>query len=294
MWQGFVLPIQFGTLIGVTIDGLAQGFFLAMLGVGITLVFGLGEVLNLAIGTFAVVAALGSSTLANTVGLHPAVAGVVAVLGVGLLGLLVDRTILSLVYRSDGEERILLGIFTTLGLAICLDGALFNFYPGSYSLQVQFSPIRLGPVTVVPSSLVLIGVSLLVLVVVYLFLSKTFIGRATRTVFQDEVGALLVGIDPRRMRSLVFVLSSAVAGIAGVLFVVGSPVGVDRGFQWTTFALIVSIVGGVRNLQGAVVAGLFLGLIIQYANFFIGSFVANVILFTTAVAALLFRPEALS
>jgi len=294
MLQSVILPGQFGTLLGVTIDGVAFGLFLSLLGVGITLVFGLGEVLNLAIGSFAVIAGLGASVLKTTVGLDPIVAIVVAVVGVGILGLVVDRTILSLVYRSEGEERILLGIFTTLGLTIFLEGLFEHFYSGTYSLQIRFSVIDLGITTVTPSSLLRIAASIVVLAILFLFLRRTFLGRATRTVFQDEVGALLVGVNPRRMRSLVFVLSSLIAAVAGVLFVVGSPIRVVDGFGFTIFALIVSIVGGVRNVEGAVVAGLLLGLVIQYANFFIGAFVANVILFTVAVLAILFKPEVLS
>jgi branched-chain amino acid transport system permease protein len=294
MLQSVVLPGQFGTLLGVTIDGLAFGLFLSLLGVGITLVFGLGEVLNLAIGSFAVIAGLAASLLTTTADLNPVLASVLAIVGVAILGLVVDRTILSLVYRSEGEERILLGIFTTLGLTIFLEGLFEHFYPGTYSLQLRFSVIDLGFTILTVSSLLQIVASVVALAILFLFLRRTFLGRATRTVFQDEVGALLVGVDPRRMRSLVFVLSSLIAAIAGVLFVVGAPVRVVDGFQFTIFALIVSIVGGVRNVEGAVVAGIFLGLVIQYANFFIGAFVANVILFTVAVVAILFKPEVLS
>ncbi|MFB6297304.1 MAG: branched-chain amino acid ABC transporter permease [Salinirussus sp.] len=294
MLRSATLQVGLGQLFGITIDGVAFGLLLALLGVGITLVFGLGEVLNLAIGTFAVIGGLAASTLANAGGLDPALAAVGGVLVVGILGVVVDRTLLSLVYRSEGEERILLGIFVTLGLTIFLDGILFNVYPGSYSLPIQFSVVRLGETPISPSSLIAIAASLLTFLALFLFLQRTFLGRATRTVFQDEVGALLVGVDPRRIRSLVFVLSSLVAGLAGVLFAIGSPLGVSDGFEFTTFALIVSIVGGVRSVRGAVVAGLSLGMVIQYANFFVGSFVANLILFTAAVIALLVRPEVLS
>lgn len=289
-----ILQLDAAQLVGVTVDGVAFGVFLALLGVGITLVFGLGEVLNLAIGTFSVLAVLVAVTLTER-GVGVPLAMVAGVLAVGVLGLVVDRTLLSLVYRSEGEERILLGIFVTLGLTIFVDGVLFNVYPSSYQLPVDLGGVvAVGPVALSPSSLVTIAVGTVILAVLVLFLTRTFLGRATRTVFQDEVGALLVGVEPRRVRSLVFVLSAVVAAIAGVVYAAGTPVRVTSGFEFTTFALIVSIVGGVRSLGGAVVAGLFLGLVIQYANFFVGSYVANIVLFGAAVAALLVRPEMLT
>lgn len=282
--------VAISTLIEVTIDGLAQAMFLILLGVGITLVFGLGEVLNLAIGAFAIGAILLANTLVGT-GLSIPVAMLVSVLAVGLFSLLVDKTLLELVYKSEGEERILLGIFVTLGLATAIEGLLILRYPSEYSLRLGLPSFNVGPVNIVGSVLAIIVAGLIVLVLLFAFLRMTFIGKATRTVFQDEVGALLVGVDPRRMRTLVFVLSSVVAALAGVLFALGATVRVDDSFTFTIFALIVAIVGGVRNIEGAVVAGFVLGLVANYANFFVGSYFASLILFGAAVVVLLVNPE---
>lgn len=278
------------TIFAVAVDGLAFGIFLALLGVGITLVFGLGEVLNLAIGVFAVLTVLLVTVIMEfQVGLFPA--SILAVLLVAAFGLLVDRTLLSLVYRSEGEERILLGIFSTLGLTVFLQGLLTQYFPSRYQLPLNVPSIELGGDPIVGSSLVTIGFGSVVLAILFVFLRRTYVGKATRTVFQDERGARLVGVNPRRLRSLIFVLSVMVAGVAGLLFGIGGTVSVSSGFEFTVFALIVSIVGGVRNLTGAIAAGLFLGLINQFANFFVGSYLATVILFGAAIIALLANPE---
>lgn len=285
--------VTVSTLAAVAVDGLAFGFFLALLGVGITLVFGLGEVLNLAIGMFAVIAAMAAVTVQNSgVGFFPA--ALVGILFVGVFGLVVDQSLLSLVYRSEGEERILLGIFVTLGLTVLLEGVLFNYYPSSYSLSFELGTVSVGDFIVVGSSLAIIAVALVLLGVIYVFLKATFLGKATRTVFQDETGALLVGVNPRRVRTLIFVLSTVVAGVAGIVYAIGSSVEVTSGFEFTIFALIISIVGGVRSLEGAVAAGLLLGLVISFANFFIGSFVASLIMFVTAIIVLLAKPEVIA
>ncbi|MFW5918053.1 MAG: branched-chain amino acid ABC transporter permease [Haloferacaceae archaeon] len=281
------------TLIEVTIDGLAQAMFLMLLGVGITLVFGLGEVLNLAIGMFAIGAILVAYTLVQF-GLPVPVAMLVSVLGVGLFSLLVDKTLLELVYKSEGEERILLGIFVTLGLATMLEGLFRLRYSSEYTLRLGLPNVSVGSVDIVGSVVAIIVLGAIILVILFAFLRKTFLGKATRTVFQDEVGALIVGVDPREMRTLVFVLSSLVAAIAGVLFGLGATIRVEDSFSFTIFALIVAIVGGVRNIEGAVAAGFILGLVTNYANFFVGSYVASLILFAAAVIVLLVNPEVIN
>ncbi|ELZ27380.1 branched chain amino acid ABC transporter inner membrane protein [Halogeometricum pallidum JCM 14848] len=285
--------VAVSTLLGVAVDGLAFGVFLALLGVGITLVFGLGEVLNLAIGTFAVMAVLVATVVVES-GMGLIVAAAVALAAVAAFGLVVDRTILSLVYRSEGEERILLGIFTTLGLTVFLDGVLINYFPSRYTLPLNVGTVSVGGATLTGGSLIIIAVGVVVLAILFGFLRGTFLGKATRTVFQDERGARLVGVNPRRIRTLIFVLSAAVAGLGGLVFAAGSAVAVSNGFQFTTFALIISIVGGVRSLVGAVTAGVLLGLVNQFANFFVGSYIATIILFVTAIVVLLARPEAIS
>ena len=288
------------TLAALAIDGLAFGVFLALLGVGITLVFGLGEVLNLAIGAFSVMAVLAARTLVGD-GWGLLAAGLAGVVLVAVLGLVVDRTLLSPVYRETGEQRILLGIFTTLGLVVFLDGFLINglpavgipAYPSSYQLPLELPRVAIATAVIRGSSLVVIAVGAVILAVLFAFLQRTYLGKATRTVFQDEVGAQLVGVDPRRIRTLIFVLSATVAGLAGVIWALGHNVTVASGFDFTVFALIISIVGGVRSLTGAIVAGVLLGLVSQFANFFVGSYVAVVILFGAAIVFLLAKPEAI-
>lgn len=297
--------VTVSTLVAITIDGLAFGVFLALLGLGITLVFGLGEVLNLAIGAFAVMAVLAANTLVQG-GQGVVVSIAVGIVLVAALGLVVDRTLLTPVYRSTGEQRILLGIFTTLGLVVFLDGFLINgldlawlpfaipAFPASYTLPLDLPRVQFGEAVIRGSSLIVIAVGIIIFAVVYVFLQRTYLGKATRTVFQDELGAQLVGVNPRRIRSLIFVLSVTVAGFAGVVWAFGHTITVAVGFNYTVFALIVSIVGGVRSLTGAIVAGVLLGLVSQYANFFVGSYIAVIILFGAAIVFLLAKPEVIS
>lgn len=279
-----------GTLVELAIDGVARGLLFALLGASITLVFGLGNVLNIALGVFSVIAVIVATQVMGVVP-STALASLAGLAVVGGLGLAVDRTLLSSVYREEGEDRITLGIFVTLGLAIFLEGILFVFYPLSYSLPHRVPALTVGAIRIRGSTLIVLAVASVLLAGLFVFLTRTYFGSATRTVFQDETGARLCGIDPRRVRTVIFMLSVMLAGTAGLLRSMESAITVAAAFELTVFAIIVSIVGGVRNVRGTVAAGVLLGLVITYGNFFIGAFVSKVILFGVAVVVLVAKPE---
>ncbi|USZ73644.1 branched-chain amino acid ABC transporter permease [Natronosalvus halobius] len=282
--------MDISTIIEITIDGFARGMLYALLGAGITLVFGLGSVLNLSLGMFAVIAVV-AGVVALPIVSHPLLAALVGVGVVGAMSLVVDQTLLTSVYKSEGEERITLGIFTTLGLEIALAGLLYVYYPQTYAIPYESFLIPIEGVAIRSSTLLVIAIAGCLLVLLFLFLRRTYLGKATRTVFQDETGALLCGINPRAIRTIIFVLSAIIAAIAGILWSLQSTVNVESAFQLTIFGILVSIVGGVRNIKGTIAAGIFLGLIVTYANYLIGSYFSMVILFSVAVGVLVARPE---
>lgn len=281
------------TTVGLLIDGLAQGMLFALLGLGITLVFGLGGILNLAIGVFAVIAVLVVSAVLGIVS-NVVVALAVSIVVVVALGLAVDRSVLSLVYRSEGNERELLGIFVTLGLATFIDGFLYMRFPSGYAVPWPVDSLNIGGVFIRSQSLAVIAVSVVVVALVNVFLERTYLGSAARTVMQDETGSKLCGINPRRIRTLVFVLSVVIAAVTGLLYSLTYSVSVSTQFDLAINAVIVSIVGGVTNVTGTVAAGLFLGVLFTFANAWIGSFVANIVVFLVTVGVLATKSEALA
>ena len=280
-------------LFGVTVDGISKGLLFAMFGLGITLVFGLGGVLNLAIGILAVMGVLIAISMLN-MGMSVAVAVVVGLVATGGLAFLVDRSLLRFVYKSEGDERMMLGIFATLGLATFLQGITILQYPSSYSLPVDFPTYTVGGVFLRGSSLVVIALSLVVFIVLYLFFSRTYTGTATRTLMQDEIGALLCGIDARRLRLMVFVLSTVIAGIGAFLYSVSTSVSVTSSLQLSIYGLMVSITGGVTSLSGTVVAGVGLGIVSTYVATLMGSYWSNLSIFLVVIGVLLIRAEGIA
>lgn len=275
----------------VILDGIVLGLSFGLLGVGMTLVYGLGGVVNLAYGQIVVVAALVASLrIEDGMSTFPAAAiGVLAAVG---LSVLLDLTLLQPVYRQHGEERTLLGLLLTLGAAFVIVGVLNWRYPlGALYINITGDPISIIGVPMsrgaVWASLITLGVGALLL----LFFGATTFGRGTRSVIQDEIGARLVGINPAFVRMVVFALSGALAGVVAMTHSMGGPLTITQGFELTTFALIVAVVGGLGSVAGAFLAGLLLGVVNVLSANYIGQYITTVILLAAAALTILVRPR---
>jgi branched-chain amino acid transport system permease protein len=136
-------------------------------------------------------------------------------------------------------------------------------------------------------------IALAVAALLLLFLGGTTFGRGVRSIIQDETGARLVGINPSFVRTVIFVLSGALAGIVAVTQSMNGPLDVNQGFTLTTFALIVTVVGGLGSVAGAFLAGLLLGIVNTLSANYIGQYYTSVILLAAAALTILIRPRGL-
>jgi branched-chain amino acid transport system permease protein len=275
------------------LDGIVLGLQFGLLAAGLTLVYGLGGVLNLAYGQMAVVAAI-TISLAMDAGLPVVPAVGVGLLVGGVFGLLLDATLLRPVYRRRGEARVLLSLLLTLGVSFIVEGFLNWLYPlkaltlhiGGGAVEILGVPMRRG-------SLVASTITLLTFAGLFVFFQYTSLGRAVRSVIEDEEGARLVGIDPKRMLRLILILSGVLAALVAVTRSMVSPVDVKSGLSITVFALIVTVVGGLGNVAGALLAGIILGIINVVAADLIGSYISLIILLGAAAVTILIRPAGL-
>jgi len=275
------------------LDGIVLGLQFGLLAAGLTLVYGLGGVLNLAYGQMAVVAAI-TVSLAMDAGLPVVPAVGVGLLVGGVFGLLLDATLLRPVYRLHDEARVLLSLLLTLGVSFIVDGFLNWLYPlkaltlhiGGGAIEILGVPMRRG-------SLMASAITLVTFAGLFVFFRYTSLGRAVRSVIEDEEGARLVGIDPNRMLRLILVLSGVLAALVAVTRSMVSPVDVKSGLSITVFALIVTVVGGLGNVAGALLAGIILGIVNVIAANLIGSYISLIILLGAAAVTILIRPAGL-
>lgn len=280
-------------MIAILVDGVVQGLQLSLMAVGITLIFGLGGVLNLAHGQFAVVGGVATAVCIGA-GLNPVLACVLGVLAAGVFGLVVDRILLVPAYRSFGEERLLLGLLITLGLSFVVNGFLDYKYPDvALTLSLPRPSFTVAGVTVRTASAVAALIAIVAFVLLFAFLRGTLLGKVIRSIIQNEVGAGLCGINPGRIRTLIVVLSGMMAGLGGVAQGIFSSLGTEMGNELTSFALIVAVVGGVRSVNGTLAAGVLLGIVNAFASYLVGAYLTLLILLATAAVTILLRPHGL-
>jgi len=277
----------------VILDGLVLGLAFGLLGVGMTLVYGLGGVINLAYGQIVVLAAIVASLVIED-GRAQLVAAVVGVLAAAGVSVLLDLTIMRPVYREHGEERTLLGLLLTLGAAFVIGGLLTWRYPdGALYIFIGGDPVSILGVPMARGSIWASVIALVVAGLLLLFFWATTFGRGVRSVIQDETGARLVGINPSFVRTVIFALSGALAGIVAMTQSMGGPLGVNAGFELTTFALIVTVVGGLGSVAGAFLAGVLLGVVQSLSAHYIGQYITTIILLGVAALTILIRPRGL-
>jgi len=275
------------------LDGIVLGLQFALLAAGLTLVYGLGGVLNLAYGQMAVLSAT-TVVLSMEAGLPVFPAVIVGLVAGGLLGLVFDRTILRPVYRLQGEARVLLSLLLTLGMALAVDGFLSWRYPTkALTLRIGGGPVEIAGVRMVRGAVVASAIAVLVLAGLLLFFRKTTLGRAVRSVIEDEEGARLVGVDPHHMMRIILILSGVLAATVAVTRSLVTPVSVTAGFELTVSALIVTVVGGLGSVGGAILAGVILGIISTVAASSIGTVISLIILLVAAAVTILIRPSGL-
>jgi branched-chain amino acid transport system permease protein len=276
----------------VVLDGIVLGLAFGLLGVGMTLVYGLGGVLNLAYGQIVVLAAIVISLVMDDVAtVLAALVGVLAAAGVAVL---LDLTLMRPVYRQHGEERTLMGLLLTLGAAFVIGGLLVWRYPtGALYINVSGEPVSIIGVPMAVGSVWASVIALIVGAVLLLFFGVTTFGRAVRSVIQDETGARLVGINPSFVRTVIFALSGVLAGIVAITQSMSGPLTVSAGFELTTFALIVTVVGGLGSIAGAFLAGVLLGIVNSLSAHYIGQYITTIILLGAAALTILIRPRGL-
>ena len=199
------------------------------------------------------------------------------------------------VYRQHGEERTLLGLLLTLGAAFVIGGSPRLALPGRARCTSTSagSPVSIIGVPMAVGSIWASVIALVVAALLLLFFGATTFGRGVRSVIQDETGARLVGINPSFVRTVIFALSGALAGVVAIAQSMSGPLTVNAGFELTTFALIVTVVGGLGSVAGAFLAGVLLGVVNSLSAHYIGQYITTIILLGAAALTILIRPRGL-
>lgn len=279
-------------IISLIFDGVILGLIFSLIASGLTLIYGLGNVLNLAHGELLVLSTVTTAVLSQSLGLPLILALLLGVIVTLLASAFLDKILLIPAYRLVGEDRIILGLYMTLALAYSLHGGLITAFPNAYlTINVPIFVIEIAWITLRSSQLMAALASFAILVSLYLFLKRTWHGMAIRSLTQNEIGAMLVGIPIKKYRLMVFIIGGLIVSLAGFIRSVVATVGPESGVEFTILGLLVCVIGGVRSISGTIFAGILTGLVYTFLIAMIGTYLAYVMLLVFVMITVLVRPQ---
>ena len=279
-------------LVQHVVNGLIVGGGYALMGIGLTLIFGIMRVVNFAHGELFMMGAFFLFTLFSLWGLNFFAASVLSVLGVGVVGAVVERLIL----RRLRETPIEIPMLATVALSVIIQNAAILIWdPSPKTIKHVFSPLplTLGPVHVVSIRVFAGLVAVALIVGSHLLIQKTRIGRAMRATFQDTDMARLAGVDVDKVYMFTFGFGAALAGASGALLGAVFWVYPAMGDLAALKSFAVVIMGGLGNFLGAIVGGLLLGVSESLGAGYVSSGYKDAIGFVLIILLLLWRPQGL-
>jgi branched-chain amino acid transport system permease protein len=283
---------QLQSIVQVAASGLLMGCAYALVAVGFTVVFGVMNVINFAHGHVAMAAMFASYALNRYLGLDPYVAALClfpVFLVVG--GLLYRAAIAPAVGASHATQMLV-----TLGLLIMIENGANLIFGGdlrSVRSTLADGSVHLGTLVLPWSRLITAAGSLLAILGLWAFLKFTRFGAEIRAAANNELGARLVGIPIGRVFIQAFALSTAMAAFAGAMLVPFYLINPFVGYDFMLKAFVISIIGGLGSLPGAVLAGLIIGIIEGLGDFYLTASYATALVFGLLILMLLLRPSGL-
>lgn len=272
------------------VTGVLLGGVYAMVALGLTLIFGVMRVINVAHGTLLMVGAYVTFTVVNAFGLNPLLSILVSAPLLFVLGVLVQRFV---VERVVGAPE-LQGLLVTFGVSIILiNFALRVFKPDIRAVTYLSGSLTLGGVAFSMPRLIGFAVAVAASVAAMLFLKRSRLGKAIRATAQNQMVAVVCGVDVKRIRLVAFGLGAALAGIGGSLISIMYAIYPEMGPLYTLKAFCVVVLGGLGSYLGALLGGVILGVAESYTGLYVGTQAAEAVAYLILVAVLLFRPQGL-
>ncbi|HWI53451.1 MAG TPA: branched-chain amino acid ABC transporter permease [Symbiobacteriaceae bacterium] len=279
------------------LNGITQGGTYALIAIGYTLIFGVLEIINMAHGEVFMVGAMAGYALVMLLGwgLVPALAG--GMLAAALLGAVLEFTALRALRRKGVSN--LAPLISTIGLGMVIQNLMIRVagaQPLPLRVPLSAGVLRIGPLQVTATQLVVLGISMLLMIGLQWTLSRTGMGRAVRAVSENPETAALLGVNVTGVIMATVMLASALGGAAGVLVGVSFvSVSAVMGLGYGLKGLAVIILGGLGNVAGAVAGGLLIGVLealtIAYGGAFAGY--KDAVAFGFLFLMLVLRPQGL-
>jgi branched-chain amino acid transport system permease protein len=281
-----------GIALQLLFTGLGIGSIYALVALGFVLIYRATNVVNFAQGDFAMLGAFSMVVLCIDLGLPYWLGILITLIAMLLFGALFNFAVYYPL-RNRGFQPV---IISTIGASILLEnGVLAAYGPRPQTLPSFFSSpgFSIGPIFFDSQYLSILGVTMVMVTIQYLFFERTLLGKKMQATSQDKEMASLLGIPVATMTMLTFIYSSALGGLAGILVAPILFVSVGMGSSIALKAFAASVIGGFGNVTGAIVGGLALGEVETFGAAYISVPYKDAFAFIVLVVFLLFRPQGL-
>jgi branched-chain amino acid transport system permease protein len=296
------------TFIQLTVDALTLGSVYALIALGYTLVYGVLKLLNFAhgdvfmVGTFigyGVLQVLGGPADPKvSIWLVILIMTVAAMAGCASLGIVIER----FAYRPLRDAPRIAPLISALGVSFFLANSmqlLFGAEPRNYDTfafgngELYLKGLDIGNVRVPLLRILTISSAFALMIILWLLVNRTRTGKAMRATSFDREAAAMMGIDIDRVIVFTFLLGSALAGAAGVMFALRVPTNVSIGFIAGLKGFTAAVIGGIGSIPGAMAGGLLLGFAESYTQGYISTQWSDLFVFSILILFMIFRPQGL-
>ena len=279
-------------LVPAVLNGLMTGAVYALVALGLTLVYGVLHIINFAHGALLTAAMFAAFFAYTLLGLDPYVAVFLLAPLFFAAGYVLQRFVIG--PAAHGEDRNFL--LVTLGLAIVIENALLYFFRAdtrTIDLPYAFDVISVGSALIAVPRLVALGAVVAVAIVLWVLMQWTDTGRAIRAVAKERLGAELCGIDVAHIYAVTVGLGTACVAVAACLLIPTYYVNPTAGEAFVLIAFTIVVLGGMGSIAGALIGGLFVGVVESLSSVFLGQSLGQIGIFVLFIAVLLIRPSGL-
>ncbi|MDK8871185.1 branched-chain amino acid ABC transporter permease [Paracoccus sp. SSJ] len=272
-------------------SGLTVGAVYALVALGFTIIYNASDVVNFAQGEFVMLGGM-ITWFAHVAGLPLPLAALIAIVATAALGVAINKLAIE---PARGAPVVSL-IIITIGASVFLQGAaqlVFDKQIHSFPAFSGDTPLRIGGATIQPQSLWVIGGALVVFAGLWLFFTRTLLGRAVLATSNNRLAAQLVGINTNFVMTLSFALSAGIGALAGVLATPITLTAYNVGIGFALKGFAGAMLGGMGNPKGALAGGFLIGLIEALTAGYLSSTYKEAAAFVVILLVLFFMPQGL-
>jgi branched-chain amino acid transport system permease protein len=283
----FISDLASPIILGILLGGLY-----VVVALGLSLVFGVMKVINVAHGTLVILGSYIAFAIISAFGIDPILGLVIGVPLFFLLGILIEKFLLNRAVKMSADAALIIAF----GIALVVQNAIQIIWtPMSRSLitDYSFESIQIGDIYIPVVYILDFGAALVVMLVIHQFLKRTYLGQAITAASQDRQTAELMGINPNRVYQIAFGIAMALAAIAGVFFGLTFSFNPTTGNALLIIAFGVIILGGLGSMVGTFIGGLIFGLSQTLGGHFFGPTGQLLVPFLMVLVVLTIRPQGL-